>query len=121
MWQLPRTCRAGARATGWWRHIASDWRRSLNLGTDPLFSITEVMDIISRVAWKRIRKRYDLTKPQGVRGRNSDNTRLRQVLGWEPQTPLEEGLRITYEWIRGELIRTGRLESAQAGGGRGSG
>ena len=51
---------------------------------------------------------------RGVRRRNSDNTRLRQGLGWEQQTPLKEGLRITYEWIRGELIRRGRLPAAQA-------
>ena len=50
-----------------------------------------------------------------VRRRNSDNTRLRQGLGWEQQTPREEGLQITYEWIRGELIRRGRLPAAQAG------
>ena len=101
---------------GLYRLMRSDYPHPLNLGTDRLVSINELVDIVARIAGKRIRKRYDLTKPQGVRGRNSDNTRLRQVLGWEPQTPLEEGLRITYEWIRRELIRTGRLESAQAGG-----
>ena len=101
---------------GLYRLMRSDYPHPLNLGTDRLVSINELVDIVARIAGKRIRKRYDLTKPQGVRGRNSDNTRLRQVLGWEPQTPLEEGLRITYEWIRSELIRTGRLESAQAGG-----
>ena len=58
--------------------------------------------------WRRVRRLG------GVRRRNSDNTRLRQGLGWEQQTPLEEGLRITYEWIRGELIRRGRLPAAQA-------
>jgi len=101
---------------GLYRLMRSDYPHPLNLGTDRLVSINELVDIVARIAGKRIRKRYDLTKPQGVRGRNSDNTRLRRVLGWEPQTPLEEGLRITYEWIRSELIRTGRLESAQAGG-----
>jgi nucleoside-diphosphate-sugar epimerase len=85
-----------------------------NLGTDRLVSINDLVDIVARIADKRIRKRYDLTKPQGVRGRNSDNTRLRQLLGWEPQTPLGEGLRITYEWIRGELIQGCKLKPAQA-------
>jgi GDP-D-mannose 3',5'-epimerase len=85
-----------------------------NLGTDRLVSINDLVDIVARIADKRIRKRYDLTKPQRVRGRNSDNTRLRQLLGWEPQTPLGEGLRITYEWIRGELIQGGKLKPAQA-------
>jgi len=101
---------------GLYRLMRSGYPHPLNLGTDRLVSINELVDIVAQIAGKRIRKRYDLTKPQGVRGRNSDNTRLRRVLGWEPQTPLEEGLRITYEWIRSELIRTGRLESAQAGG-----
>jgi len=101
---------------GLYRLMQSEYRQPLNLGTDRLVSINELVDMVARIAGKRIGKRHDLTKPQGVRGRNSDNTRLRQVLGWEPQTPLEEGLRITYEWIRGELMRTGRLESAQAGG-----
>ena len=54
--------------------------------------------------------RFVLDAPQGVRGRNSDNTRLRQVLGWEPQTSLEEGLTQTYRWIHGQLVRSGRIK-----------
>ena len=65
-----------------------------------------------RIAGKRLRKHYDLSKPQGVRGRNSDNTRLRQVLGWEPQVPLEVGLERTYRWVEEELRRAGRLPVA---------
>ena len=61
------------------------------------------MDIVANIAGKKIGKRYDLTKPQGVRGRNSDNTRLREVLKWEPSISLEDGLNITYHWIAGEL------------------
>jgi len=99
---------------GLYRLMQSDYPHPLNLGTDRLVSINELVDIVARIAGKRIRKRYDLSKPQGVRGRNSDNTRLRQVLEWEPQTPLEEGLRITYDWIRSELIRTGKLQAAPA-------
>jgi nucleoside-diphosphate-sugar epimerase len=62
-----------------------------------------------RIAGKRLRKRYDPSKPQGARGRNSDNTRLREVLGWEPQVPLEVGLERTYRWIEEELRRAGRI------------
>ena len=51
--------------------------------------------------------------PQGVRGRNSDNSRLRDVLKWEPEVPLEEGLRRTYQWIREELIAAGRIQAAE--------
>jgi nucleoside-diphosphate-sugar epimerase len=61
------------------------------------------LNIISKIAGKKIGKNYDLTKPQGVRGRNSDNTRLREVLNWEPQMSLEEGLERTYHWIADEL------------------
>jgi GDP-D-mannose 3', 5'-epimerase len=56
-----------------------------------------------------VTKRYELSKPQGVRGRNSDNTRLLQVLGWEPQISLRKGLVSTYRWIDSELRKTGRV------------
>jgi nucleoside-diphosphate-sugar epimerase len=65
--------------------------------------------MVARIAGKTVRKRFDPTKPQGVRGRNSDNTRIREVLGWAPSTPLEEGVATTYRWIEIELGRTGRL------------
>jgi nucleoside-diphosphate-sugar epimerase len=68
-----------------------------------MLSINDLVDIVAGIADKRISKRYDLTKPQGVRGRNSDNTRLRQVLGWEPAISLEAGLKKTYAWIAGQL------------------
>ena len=61
------------------------------------------MDIVANIAGKKIIKRYDLTKPQGVRGRNSDNTKLREVLNWEPTISLEKGLTYTYKWIKTEL------------------
>jgi len=64
---------------------------------------------VARTANKAIFKTHNLDKPQGVRGRNSDNTRLREILHWEPQVSLEEGLERTYRWIRSELIKTGRL------------
>jgi len=91
------------------RIMRSDYPLPLNLGTDRLVTIDELVDIVCRIAGKRLRKRYDPAKPQGVRGRNSDNTKLREVLGWEPQVPLEVGLERTYRWIEGELRRTGRL------------
>src|SRR6266480_2344574 len=85
------------------RLMKSEYREPLNLGQDRMLSINELVDIVAAIAGKKIKKRYDLTKPQGVRGRNSDNTRLRQVLGWEPRTPLEVGLARTYTWIAEEL------------------
>jgi nucleoside-diphosphate-sugar epimerase len=83
--------------------MKSDYRAPLNLGQDRMISINELVDMVARIAGKTIAKRYDESKPQGVRGRNSDNSRLSDVLKWEPQISLEEGLRRTYEWIADQL------------------
>lgn len=91
------------------RLMRSNYAEPLNLGTDELVTINELVDMVSEVAGKRLVKRHDLTKPQGVRGRNSDNTRLRQVLGWEPTTALRQGLVPTYQWIESELAQAGRV------------
>ena len=90
---------------GIYRLMQSDHREPLNLGTDRLISINELVAMVAEVAEKTVQKRHNLTAPQGVRGRNSDNTQLRQVLGWEPETTLEAGLAVTYQWIRGELAK----------------
>jgi GDP-D-mannose 3',5'-epimerase len=95
------------------RLMASDYRQPLNLGTDRLVTINQLVDMISGIARKRVYKRHDLSKPQGVRGRNSDNTRLNQVLGWEPKIDLEQGLQITYTWIERELRRAQRVPVEQ--------
>jgi GDP-D-mannose 3',5'-epimerase len=91
------------------RIMASDYRDALNLGTDELVTIDQLVDLVSEVAGKRLNKRYDPTGPQGVRGRNSDNSRLRTVLGWEPSIGLSRGLNNTYPWIEMELRKAGRL------------
>ncbi len=91
---------------GIYRLMQSDHGEPLNLGQDRMVSINELVDMIAAIAGKRIGKRYDTTKPQGVRGRNSDNSRLRQVLQWEPRITLEEGLGVTYDWIAGRLAAT---------------
>ena len=85
------------------RLMASDYHEPLNLGTDQLVTVNELVDLVANAAGKRIRMRHDLGKPQGVRGRNSDNTRLRKVLGWEPSVTLEQGLAVTYKWIEKEV------------------
>lgn len=90
------------------RLMRSDHREPLNVGSDRLVTINELVDIVAKVAGKQVRRRHDLSKPQGVRGRNSDNSRLRSVLQWEPQTTLEEGLGRTYRWISSMLERAGR-------------
>jgi GDP-D-mannose 3', 5'-epimerase len=93
------------------RLMSSDYHQPLNLGTDRLMSINGLVDIFCKIARKNLVKRHNLNKPQGVRGRNSDNTRLNQVLGWQPSVSLEQGLAITYKWIEGELRREGRLQA----------
>jgi GDP-D-mannose 3',5'-epimerase len=91
------------------RIMASDHHDALNLGTDELVTIDQLVDLVSEVAGKRLVKRHNLGGPQGVRGRNSDNRRLRQVLGWEPSIALRQGLRQTYPWVDEQLRREGRI------------
>ena len=97
---------------GIWRLMRSVRPEPLNLGQDRMISINELVEMVARIAGKRIRRVHDLSKPQGVRGRNSDNTRLREALGWEPEVSLEEGLRRTYLWIESRLEASGRLRPA---------
>jgi GDP-D-mannose 3',5'-epimerase len=94
---------------GIYRIMRSDHPHPLNLGTDELVTVDQLVDIVAEIAGKRLIKRHDLSKPQGVRGRNSDNSRLRRALGWEPQITLREGLVPTYRWIESELRTTGRV------------
>jgi nucleoside-diphosphate-sugar epimerase len=91
--------------------MQSDYSDPLNLGQDRLVTINQVADMVAQIAGIRITKRH-IDGPQGVRGRNSDNTRLRDVLNWEPSISLEEGLTRTYRWIEGEVVRTGIGENS---------
>jgi GDP-D-mannose 3', 5'-epimerase len=84
--------------TGIYKLMRSDYAEPLNLGQDRLVTINELVDMVADIAGVMIVKRH-VAGPQGVRGRNSDNTRLRRVLGWEPQISLEQGLARTYAWI----------------------
>jgi GDP-D-mannose 3',5'-epimerase len=95
------------------RLMASDYREPLNLGTDRLIAVNDLFDLVCRIAGKRLRRKNDISKPQGVRGRNSDNSRLRQVLGWEPSISLGDGLRGTYYWIERELRGAGRIRGQE--------
>ena len=99
---------------GIYRLMRSAYREPLNLGTDRLVSINQLVDLVAGVAGKTIHKRYDLGKPQGVRGRNSDNTRLREVLAWEPGISLEAGLNRTYRWIAEQVHRSNARAEAVA-------
>ena len=92
--------------------MASDCHEPLNLGTDRLVTVDELVDLTCNIASKKLHKVHDPTRPQGVRGRNSDNTKLRQVLGWEPQISLEVGLATTYHWIVSELKKRAEVRQA---------
>ncbi len=87
---------------GIYRLMRSDFSEPLNLGQDRMVTINELADIIANVASFGIQKKH-VDGPMGVRGRNSDNTLLREVLGWEPAVSLEEGLSITYRWIEDQV------------------
>ncbi len=100
---------------GLYRLMSSDFHEPLNLGQDRMVTINELADIIARIAGIEIQKQH-IDGPQGVRGRNSDNTKLREVLGWEPQVSLEKGLEVTYRWIE-EQVRE-KLAAASGASGK---
>ena len=83
--------------------MKSDHDKPINIGSDRLVTITELTDIVINASGKEIKKEYDLTKPQGVRGRNADLTLVKKILGWEPEITLEEGMTNTYNWINKQL------------------
>lgn len=88
---------------GIYRLMRSDWDRPLNIGSDELVTINQLADMAADFAGKRFRKKHLLDKPKGVRGRNSDNTLIKEVLGWAPSMPLREGLAGTYAWIEAQV------------------
>jgi GDP-D-mannose 3', 5'-epimerase len=80
----------------------------INLGSEEIVTVDQLVDLICEIAGKRLRKVHDVNRPQGVRGRNSDNTLLRSLLNWEPPTKLRDGLPLTYEWIWEQLALKGQ-------------
>jgi nucleoside-diphosphate-sugar epimerase len=87
------------------RLMASEVSDPLNVGSDQLVTINQLVDIVEHIAGVRLKRRYKLDAPKGVRGRNSDNTLIQQSLGWAPSVRLEDGMRQTYEWIFSEMRR----------------
>jgi nucleoside-diphosphate-sugar epimerase len=90
---------------GVYRLMQSDHHEPLNIGRDRMVTINELVDIIAEAAGIEVVKKH-VEGPQGVRGRNSDNSRLREVLDWVPQIPLEEGIARTYAWIEEQVKET---------------
>ncbi|MGH8883899.1 MAG: NAD-dependent epimerase/dehydratase family protein [Egibacteraceae bacterium] len=96
-------CHVADCVEGIYRLMQSDYDQPLNLGTDHMVSINELARVIIEISGKRDLELRHIDGPQGVRGRNSDNTRLREILGWEPDIALEEGLVPTYRWIEKQV------------------
>ena len=92
-------CYIGDCLEGIYRLMRSRFPGPLNIGSDEMVTINQLADIAIELSGKRLTKKYLLDKPQGVRGRNSDNTLIKRVLGWAPSTSLREGMAKTYPWI----------------------
>jgi len=91
-------CLYGTRAL-----MESDVLEPINLGSDELVTINQLVDIVERIAGVKLKRRYNLDAPKGVRGRNSDNDLIKQRLGWAPSIPLMTGMEKTYRWIYDEM------------------
>jgi GDP-D-mannose 3',5'-epimerase len=92
----------------------SDIAEPINLGSSEMVSINQLVNIVEDIAGIRLKRRYDLTAPRGVAGRNSDNTLIREYLNWEPNIPLRTGMAKTYEWIRAECLASQNFAHAGA-------
>jgi nucleoside-diphosphate-sugar epimerase len=86
--------------------LESDILEPINLGSAELVSINQLVSIVEEIAGLRLERHYKLDAPQGVRGRNSDNTKIKQYLDWEPSITLKDGLERTYAWISDQLTAT---------------
>ena len=91
------------------RLMASDFSKPINIGSEEMVTINELVEIAARIESKKIKIDYRLNGPTGVRGRNSDNRLIRSVLEWDYQISLESGLRKTYFWIKDQILQTDHL------------
>lgn len=83
--------------------MESDIREPINIGSSEMLSINDLAKIIQNIAGVKLNSIYDLTAPKGVRGRNSDNSKIIRMLNWQPSVSLEAGLKETYQWVEGEV------------------
>jgi GDP-D-mannose 3',5'-epimerase len=83
--------------------LSGDYVEPLNVGSAELVSVNQLVDIVEEIAGVSLERRYDLDAPKGVRGRNSDNTLIQEVFGWQPSTHLRDGLEVTYRWVFDQL------------------
>lgn len=82
----------------------SNIEEPINLGSDEMVSINELVDIVENIAGFKLKRTYDPDAPKGVRGRNSDNTLIKEYLSWAPSYPLSEGMKKTYAWIKEQML-----------------
>ena len=98
------------------RLMASEVREPLNVGSSELVTVDGLVSIVEEIAGVTLRRRYDPSAPKGVNGRNSDNTRIQERLGWAPSIRLRDGMESTYAWIRDEYVaKYGRSPRSAAG------
>src|SRR5438874_1259101 len=88
-----------------------DYAEPLNLGSSELVTINQLVDFAEDIAGLKLKRRYNLSAPKGVNGRNSDNTLIRKIYNWEPSTRLRDGLERTYRWIHDQMISAKTLQS----------
>lgn len=81
----------------------SSWAEPINLGSSEMVTINQLVDIVEKIAGIKLKRRYDLSAPKGVNGRNSDNTLIQKEFGWQPSIKLHDGLMKTYAWIQNEM------------------
>jgi GDP-D-mannose 3',5'-epimerase len=86
--------------------MESEIHEPINLGSNELVTINQLVDIVEEIAGIKLKRKYKLDAPKGVNGRNSDNTKIQQYLGWEPSIKLKDGMAKTYEWIQSQMLVT---------------
>jgi nucleoside-diphosphate-sugar epimerase len=84
--------------------LESEITEPINLGSSELVTINQLVDIVEEIAGVKLERNYKLDAPKGVNGRNSDNTKILEYLGWEPSIRLKDGMAKTYEWIESQML-----------------
>jgi nucleoside-diphosphate-sugar epimerase len=87
----------------------SDFMGPVNIGSEEMVTINQLVDTAAKVAGKKVEKNHKLDAPLGVRGRNSNNDLIREKLGWDYSQTLEEGIRKTYNWIESQMYQGDRI------------
>jgi nucleoside-diphosphate-sugar epimerase len=93
--------------------MQSDIEEPLNLGSNELVTINQLVDIVEQIAGIKLHRRYNLSAPRGVNGRNSDSTRIQELLGWQPSIRLSVGMEPTYRWIYDQMVQHGSRKRAR--------